>query len=68
MLGPSRTTRARNAGRIIFDYMFLCEKGASLKGAVQLPLASDNQGNVYGLLNAYPKKMPTAKLLMEIMF
>lgn len=48
----------------LFLIMFLCEKGASLKGPVQLPLASDSQGNVYGLLNAYP----TAKLLMEIMF
>ena len=30
--------------------------------------ASDNQGNVYGLLNEYTKKMPTAGLLMEVMF
>ena len=33
-----------------------------------LPLASDNQGNIYGLLNDYTRKMPTAGLLMEIMF
>ena len=31
-----------------------------------LPLASDNQGNIYGLLNDYTTKMPTAGLLMEI--
>ena len=33
-----------------------------------LPLASDNQGNIYGLLNDYTRKMPTAGLLMEIIF
>lgn len=29
---------------------------------------SDNQGSVFGLLNEYTRKMPTASLLMEIMF
>ena len=38
------------------------------QGPVPLPLASDNQGNIYGLLNDYTRKMPTAGLLMEIMF
>lgn len=28
----------------------------------------DNQGNIYGLLNEYSRKMPTAGLVMEIMF
>ena len=40
----------------------------TLFGPVLLPLASDNQGNIYGLLNDYTRKMPTAGLLMEIMF
>eukprot|EP00434_Breviolum_minutum_P023966 symbB.v1.2.021151.t1/scaffold1776.1/size101794/2 len=40
----------------------------SIRGPVLLPLASDNQGNIYGLLNDYTRKMPTAGLLMEIMF
>ena len=47
--------------------MFLC-RSPTHRGPVQLPLASDNQGNVYGLLNEYSKKMPTAGLLMEVMF
>ena len=48
--------------------MYLCEKSASNRGTVMLPLASDNQGNVYGLLNDHTKKMPTAGLLIKIMF
>ena len=48
--------------------MFLCRKSTTQRGPIQLPLASDNQGNVYGLLNEYSKKMPTAGLLMEVMF
>ena len=48
--------------------MFLCRRSAPHRGAVQLPLASDNQGNVYGLLNEYSKKMPMAGLLMEVLF
>ena len=47
--------------------MHLCKKSSSLRGPVLLPLASDNQGNIYGLLN-YTRKMATAGLLMEIMF
>ena len=45
----------------------LCQRSAPHRGPVQLPLASDNQGNIYGLLNEYSKKMPTAGLLMEVM-
>lgn len=52
----------------LFLTIYLCEKSAFVGGPVLLPLASDNQGNVYGLLNEYSKKMPTAGLLMEIMF
>ena len=52
----------------LFLTMYLCKKSSSLRGPVLLPLASDNQGNIYGLLNDYTRKMPTAGLLMEIMF
>ena len=52
----------------LFLTMYLCKKSSSLRGPVLLHLASDNQGNVYGLLNDYTRKMPTAGLLMEIMF
>ena len=37
-------------------------------GTSPASVASDNQGNIYGLLNEHSKKMPTAGLLMEIMF
>ena len=48
--------------------MLLCQRSGPHPGPVQLPLASDDQGNIYGLLNEYSKKMPTAGLLMEVMF
>ena len=52
----------------LFLTMYLCKKSSSLREPVLLYLASDNQGNIYGLLNDYTRKMPTAGLLMEIMF
>ena len=61
---PKRRIAALEMLGTLFLTMYLCKKSSSLL----LPLASDNQGNVYGLLNDYTRKMPTAGLLMEIMF
>ena len=66
-LKPKRRASLEMFGTLLLT-MYLCEKSASTRGQVILPLVSDNQGNVYGLLNDYTKKMPTAGLLMEIMF
>ena len=67
-LKPKRRIAALEMFGTLLLTMYLCEKSASTRGPVILPLMSDNQGNVYGLLNDYTKKMPTAGLLMEIMF
>ena len=65
---PKRRIAALEMLGTLFLTMYLCKKSSSLRGPVLLPLASDNQGNIYGLLNDYTRKMPTAQLLMEIMF
>ena len=65
---PKRRIAALEMLGTLFLTMYLCKKSSLLKGPVLLPLASDNQGNIYGLLNDYTRKMPTAGLLMEIMF
>ena len=63
---PKRRIAALEMLGTLFLTMYLCRKSSG--GPVLLPLASDNQGNIYGLLNDYTRKMPTAGLLMEIMF
>ena len=65
---PKRRIAALEMFGTLLLTMFLCRRSATRNGPVQLPLASDNQGNVYGLLSEYFKKMPTAGLLMEVMF
>ena len=65
---PKRRIAALEMLGTLFLTMYLCKKSSSLRGPVLLPLASDNQGNIYGLLNDYARKMPTACLLVEIMF
>ena len=65
---PKRRIAALEMLGTLFLTMYLCKKSSSLRGPVLLPLTSDNQGNIYGLLNDYTRKMPTAGLLMEIMF
>ena len=37
--------------------LLLCRQSAPHQGPLQQPLARDNQGNIYGLLNEYSKKM-----------
>ena len=65
---PKRRIAALEMFGTLLLTMFLCRRSSTSNGYVQLPLASDNQGNVYGLLGEYTKKMPTAGLLMEVMF
>ena len=65
---PKRRIAALEMFGTLLLTMFLCRNSTTQRGPIQLPLASDNQGNVYGLLNEYSKKMPTAGLLMEVMF
>lgn len=60
----SKTIRHCSLG----DWILLCEKSRPRRGPIHLPLAGDDQGKIYGHLNDYSKKMPTAGLLMEIMF
>ena len=50
------------------DTLPLSKKCPSSRAIVQLPLASDNQGNIYGLLYECTKKRPTAGFLREVMF
>ena len=35
---------------------------------LHIPLLSDNQGNVYSILNNATRKMPTAVILMELVY
>ncbi|OLP89218.1 hypothetical protein AK812_SmicGene29368 [Symbiodinium microadriaticum] len=46
---------------------FLMEKAPAFIPNLRIPLVSDNQGNVYSLLNDKSKKMPTSVILMEIL-
>ena len=46
---------------------FLMDKAPAFIPNLRLPLVSDNQGNVYSLLNDKSKKMPTSVILMEIL-
>ncbi|CAE7402536.1 ppsC, partial [Symbiodinium microadriaticum] len=46
---------------------FLMEKAPAFIPNLRIPLVSDNQGNVYSLLNDKCKKMPTSVVLMEIL-
>ena len=48
---PKRRIAALEMLGTLFLTMYLCKKSSSLRGPVLLPLASDNQGNIYGLLN-----------------
>ena len=60
---PKRRIAAMEMFGTLLLTIFLRRRSATQRGPVQLPLASDNQGNVYGPLNEYSKKMPTAGLL-----
>ncbi|CAE7439728.1 MKK3, partial [Symbiodinium microadriaticum] len=46
---------------------FLMEKAPAFIPNLRIPLVSDNQKNVYSLLNDKSKKMPTSVILMEIL-
>ena len=49
---PKRRIAALEMLGTLFLTMYLCKKSSSLRGPVLLPLASDNQGNIYGLAHA----------------
>ena len=44
----------------------LIQRGSSTLLRLQLALISDNQGNVFALLNQNTRKMPTAAFLMQL--
>lgn len=44
----------------------LLQRGNSTLLRLQLALISDNQGNVFALLNQNTRKMPTAAFLMQL--
>ena len=46
---------------------FLLMKRGQDNGPILIPVLSDNQGNVYSLLDGKSRKMPSAALLMELM-
>ena len=52
-------------GTLLLVY-FLIQKGSRGSARVMIPMVSDNQGNIYAILNQKTRKMPTALLLMEL--
>ncbi len=44
------------------------EKQPTAACRLHIPLISDNQGNVYSILNNAPRKMPNAVILMELVY
>ena len=53
---PKRRIAALEMFGTLILTLFLCRRSAPHRGLVQLPLASDNRGNIYGLLNAWVRK------------
>ena len=45
---------------------FLMEKGVRNRLQFRIPLISDNQGNIFAMLNQSTRKMPTAGILMQL--
>ena len=61
----TRVSEAPHSG-LVFT-AFLMEKTDQGKRTPIIPLLSDNQGNVYFLLDSKPRKMPLAVVLMKLM-
>eukprot|EP00435_Cladocopium_sp_Y103_P060109 s690_g21.t2 len=54
-------------GTLILVSLLLTKSEASLL-RLQLSLISDNQGNIFALLNSHTRKMPTAAFLMQLVY
>ena len=52
-------------GTLILTY-FLLQRGGKTLLRTRLSLISDNQGNIFAMLNQKTKKMPTSAILMQL--
>ena len=63
---PQKRIAALELYGTLFLALLLMAQNPSTSCRLHIPLLSDNQGNVYSILNNATRKMPTAVILMEL--
>ena len=65
---PQKRIAALELYGTLFLALLLMAQNPSTSCRLRIPLVSDNQGNVYAILNNATRKMPTAVILMEVVY
>ena len=65
---PQKRIAALELYGTLFLALMLMAQNPSTSCRLHIPLVSDNQGNVYSILNNATRKMPTAVILMELVY
>ena len=65
---PQKRIAALELYGTLFLALLLMVQNPSTSCRLHIPLVSDNQGNVYSILNNATRKMPTAVILMELVY
>eukprot|EP00434_Breviolum_minutum_P002202 symbB.v1.2.001939.t1/scaffold55.1/size374282/21 len=65
---PQKRIAALELYGTLFLALMLMAQNPSTPCRLHIPLVSDNQGNVYSILNNATRKMPTAVILMELVY
>ena len=65
---PQKRIAALELYGTLFLVLLLMEKQPTAACRLHIPLISDNQGNVYSILNNATRKMPNAVILMELVY
>ena len=65
---PQKRIAALELYGTLFLALLLMAQNPSTSCRLHIPLVSDNQGNVYSILNNATRKMPTAVILMELVY
>ena len=65
---PQKRIAAIELYGTLFLVLLLMERQPSASCRLHIPLISDNQGNVYSILNNATRKMPNSVVLMELVY
>ncbi len=65
---PQKRIAALELYGTLFLVLLLMDKQPTASCRLHIPLISDNQGNVYSILNNATRKMPNAVILMELVY
>ena len=65
---PQKRIAAIELYGTLFLVLLLMERQPSASCRLHIPLISDNQGNVYSILNNATRKMPNSGVLMELVY